>query len=153
MKTRKLIPGSLIVLGTVWLVAATWIHLTMTAFTEPILPIPAYLALTFGPPFFLIVSAIIVFVRASRIAAVCCLTACGFLIYLLVPEWLSMVVGFFRRPQPLQFPSDNVDYLVATAITLLISWIAVAGWGLLRSLIHSSNQTLERTADRCTLHF
>ena len=148
MVKRKPIAASLIVLGVIWLIAAAWIHLTMTAITEPVLPLPAYFGFLFGPPFLLILGAVVWLMRASRIAAICCLAACALLIWSLGSEWFSMVLGFFRAPQPLQPPRDIIDYIVATVIGVFIICTAIAAVALLRSLIRPSNQSLQPTAGR-----
>ena len=148
MEKRKLIAICVIVLGTIWLAAAAWIHLTMTAITEPALLLPAYFALLFGPPVVLIASAVVLLFRASRIAAICCLAACALLIWSLTPEWFSMVIDLFRAPAPLR-PAHNVtDYLIAAAIAVFIACMSIAGLALLRSLIKPSNQSLQPTAGR-----
>jgi hypothetical protein len=145
---RKPIAALLIVLGIIWLIAAAWIHLTMTAITEPVLPLPAYFALAFVPPFVLIISAVVLFEHASRIAAICCLAACALLIWWLAPAWFDMVLGFFRVPQPLQPSHDIVDFVVAAVLAVFIICTAVAAVALVRSLVKPSNQPLQPTAGR-----
>jgi hypothetical protein len=152
MVNRKPIAALLIVLGVIWLIAAAWIHLTMTAITEPVLPLPAYFALAFVPPFLLIISAIVLFERASRVATICCLAASALLIWWLVPAWFDMVLGFYRALTPLQPSHDVVDYIVAALMAVFIICTGIAAVALLRSLIKPSNQSLEPTAGRHDAH-
>jgi hypothetical protein len=139
MVKRAPIAALLIVLGMIWLITAAWIHLAMTAITEPVLPLPAYLSVLFGPPFLLIISAVVLFVHASRIAAVCCLAACALLLCTLVPECFSMVLELFHAPQPLRPEHDILDYIVAAVMAVFVIGTAIAAVALLRSLIKPSN--------------
>jgi TRAP-type C4-dicarboxylate transport system permease small subunit len=147
MVKRKPIAALLIVLGPIWLIAASWIHLTMTAITEPVLPFPAYLALAFGPPLLLIISAVVLFERASCIATSCCLAACALLIWWLGPAWFDMVLDFFRSPQPLRPSRDVADYIFSAVMAVFTLCTALAAVALLRILVnHLTNRSSQPLA-------
>ena len=131
MVKRRVITAFFIVVGTVWLLAMTWLYLTMSAIAEPVLPLSIYLALSFAPPIVLMTSATMLFLRASRVAAICCIALSVLLTCWLVPIAVSIVVGHSAL--------DMIDRVVAGTIIAFSICVLTAGVILLRSVIKPSN--------------
>ena len=122
----------------VWALAMAWMYLAMSSMSEPVLPLPIYFALSFGPPGLLIISSIVVFVRHSRVAAIGCIAASTLLTCWLVPNWISMFLYLFRTPEPLQSPITAVNYLIVFGIAAFVISVDVAAVILLRSVTKPS---------------
>ncbi len=125
-----------------------WYSLAMSAIAVPVLPSLLYLTLAFVPPVALITCAIVVVVRDSRWAAISCIGIAALLVCWLVSVTFSLVAELFRAPQPLQPPTDSVDYIIASIIAFFTVCVVASMIALVRSITSASNKTMQRTAGR-----
>src|SRR2546430_7931785 len=92
----------LFVVALVWAFGFVWLHLTMTGFTEPVLPLPLHLALGFVGPFVLVIgSALLMAAWHPRLGSILSLLACAWLTWQLAPDCIS---GIVEPRQPLEAP-------------------------------------------------
>jgi hypothetical protein len=92
----------LFIVAIVWTFGFVWMHLTMTGFTDTVLPLPLHLALGFAGPFVLIVaSALLMTAWHPQLGSILALVACAWLTYQLGPDCVLSIV---EPRQPLQAP-------------------------------------------------
>ncbi len=92
----------LFIVALVWAFGFVWLHLTMTGFTEPVLPLPLHLALGFVGPFVLVIgSALLMAAWHPRLGSILSLLACAWLTWQLAPDCIS---GIVEPRQPLEAP-------------------------------------------------
>jgi hypothetical protein len=123
----------LFIVALIWAFGFVWLHLTMTGFTDPVLPLPLHLALGFAGPFALVVgSTLLMALWHPRLGAIIALLACTWLTWQLAPDCL---MGVIEPRRPLQAPKPYVALFTVLAFVAIADIGAVAAFRRVRKTI------------------
>ncbi len=107
----------LFIVALLWAFGFVWLHLTMTGFTEPVLPLPLHFALGFAGPFVLFIASTLLMARwHARVGSILALLACTLLTWRLAPDCILGIVEPRRR---LEAPKPYVALLVLLLFVML----------------------------------
>jgi hypothetical protein len=139
--TRTLAAG-LFVVGIIWALVMAWIHLVMTGFTEPTLPLPIhFFGLFFGPAVLTIGSTSVMAMWHARLGSILVLAACAWLTWIVAPDCIS---AFIQPRLPLEAPKP---FLILAILLAVVVATDVAAILMFRRATRASNKSLQPNAD------
>lgn len=123
----------LFIVAFVWAFGFVWLHLTMTGFTDPVLPLPLHLALGFAGPLALIVgSTLLMALWHPRLGAIIALLACAWLTWQLAPD---CIMGVIEPRRPLEAPKPYVALFTILLFVLFADIGAITAFRQVRKTI------------------
>jgi fucose 4-O-acetylase-like acetyltransferase len=142
MVSTRLLASWLLLIGIIWVLAASWTFLALSGISVPIVSLPLLLLLYYGAPLVLIFGSSLVLARRSpRVGAILAVVACAYLSYLLAPEYIS----FLQPKPPLEAPRPYIFFAVLGLMLIVTDAAAVT---MAVRIAKASNQAMQRTAPR-----